>query len=63
MTVEGGEAWVSGEVPVRNYLKEMRPSLLMSKTAMTRWTRGFWLSYGTLNIYLGSRSPEESESI
>ena len=50
-------------MPSRNSLKEILPSELTSKTEMTRLTRGFWLSSGTLKISSGSRSPLLSLSI
>lgn len=61
--IERGQTYIPTLVPVRNYLKEIFPSLLMSKTAITLCTRGFWFNYATLKISFGSKSPLESESI
>lgn len=61
--VEGGKTCFRGSVPERNSLKDIFPSLFLSKMEMTRLTNGFWLSSGTLKISSGSRSPELSSSI
>ena len=53
----------SKEVPDKNSLKDILPSLFLSKMEITLLTKGFWFNYGTLNISSGSRSPELSSSI
>jgi hypothetical protein len=61
--VQGCQTCLVLRLPDRNSLKEILPFLSLSKIEMTRFTRGFWLSSGTLKISSGSRSPELSSSI
>ena len=59
-SIEWGKTLIVMMVPDRNSVNDIFPSLFLSKMEMTRLTRGFWLSSGTLKISSGSRSPELS---